>query len=77
MIRDPRDVCLGCYQQPVGVVTSNVSWLKIEDTMKSYQDIMGVWLKLREIMPDGWLEIRYEQLVEDADAEARKAMDFL
>lgn len=77
MIRDPRDVCLSCYQQPVGVVTSNVSWLRIEDVMKSYQDIMGVWIKLREIMPDGWLEVRYEQLVEDTDAEARKAVEFL
>ena len=77
MIRDPRDVCLSCYQQPVGVVTSNVSWLRVEDVMKSYQDIMGVWIRLREILPDGWLEVRYEELVEDAHAESRRAVEFL
>ena len=77
LIRDPRDVCLSCYQQPVGVVASNVSWLRVEDVMKSYQDIMGVWLRLREVMSDGWHEVRYERLVEDTETEARKAVAFL
>lgn len=77
LIRDPRDVCLSCYQQPVGVMTSNVSWLRMEDVIRSYHDIMSVWIKLREILPDGWLEVRYEHLVEDTDAEARKAVEFL
>lgn len=77
LIRDPRDVCLSCYQQPVGVVTSNVSWLRVEDVMRSYQDIMGVWIKLREVLSDGWLEVRYEELVKNTDGEAKKAVEFL
>lgn len=76
-LRDPRDVCLSCFQQPVGVVTSNVAWLRIDDTMHAYNDIMGVWLKMRQILPDGWLEVRYEDLVDDTAGISRQAFDFL
>jgi tetratricopeptide (TPR) repeat protein len=76
-LRDPRDVCLSCFQQPVGVLTSNVSWLRIEDTIASYQDIMGVWLKLRQITPDGWLEVRYEELAIRPAEVHRQVIEFL
>ena len=38
---------------------------------------MGVWLRLREVMPEGGLEIRYENLVDDTEGEAKKAVEFL
>lgn len=76
-LRDPRAVCLSCFQQPVGVNTSNVSWLRIEDTVAAYNDIMGAWLRLRDILPDGWLEVRYEDLVEDTGGIARRVSGFL
>ncbi len=76
-LRDPRDICLSCYQQPVGVMTSNVSWLRVEDTMNAYNDIMGVWLRLKEILPDGWIEVRYEDLVTNTETVAKQVVDFL
>lgn len=76
-LRDPRAVCLSCFQQSVGVNTSNVAWLRMEDTVNAYNAIMGVWLKLREILPDGWLEIRYEDLVKNTRDESRRVLDFL
>jgi tetratricopeptide (TPR) repeat protein len=77
MIRDPRDVCLSCFQQGVGVVTTNVPWLRVEDTMKAYRDIMGVWIKVRDLIPEQGLEVRYEDLVKNPETEARKAVEFL
>lgn len=76
-IRDPRDVCLSCFQQSVGVNHTNAPWLRLDDTMRSYNDVMGVWLRLRDLLPDGFLEVRYERLVEDAPGVARETLDFL
>ncbi|BDS06545.1 hypothetical protein NT6N_15850 [Oceaniferula spumae] len=77
MLRDPRDVCWSCFQHPAGVAVSNVSWLSIEDTMTSYRDIMEIWLRLREMLPTGWLEVRYEELVKDTEEVSREVVDFL
>ncbi len=76
-IRDPRAVCLSCFQQSVGVNTSNVSWLTFEDTVKAYNAIMSAWIHLREILPDGWIEIRYEDLVQETESSAKKVIEFL
>lgn len=77
-LRDPRDVCLSCHRQPVGVNPTNVPWLRIDDTMRSYNDIMGVWLRLRDLLPaDDFLEVRYERLVADTAGTARDTLEFL
>lgn len=76
-LRDPRDVCLSCFQQSVGINRTNVPWLRIDETMRLYNDIMGVWLRLRELLPDGFHEVRYERLVEDTPGMIRGTLDFL
>src|SRR5205814_10481054 len=38
---------------------------------------MQVWLRLRDILPTPWIEIRYEDCVADLEHEARRALDFL
>jgi hypothetical protein len=38
---------------------------------------MGVWLKLREMIPTPWLQVRYEDCVADLEKQARRVLDFL
>jgi hypothetical protein len=38
---------------------------------------MGVWLKFREMLPGGWIEVRYEDTVGALASQARRILDFL
>jgi hypothetical protein len=38
---------------------------------------MSAWLKMRETFPLPWLEVRYEDVIADLPAQARRSLDFL
>ena len=38
---------------------------------------MSIWRTLAPLMPDPYLEVRYEDMVEDLESVARKTLDFL
>jgi hypothetical protein len=75
-LRDPRDVILSCFLRWLPVNGMSVWFLTPERTARRYQmDIEG-WLHMREQL-SGWAEIRYEDLVADVEAQARRALDSL
>jgi tetratricopeptide (TPR) repeat protein len=76
-LRDPRDVVVSCFMQYLPVNTNSVCFLTLERTARRYAHDMGVWLKLREIIPTPWLQVRYEDCVADLEKEARRVLDFL
>ena len=76
-LRDPRDVVLSCFVSYFPPNTVSVHFLTLQRTAERYVRDMQAWLKLREIIPDGWLEVRYEDLVDDLPSTARRATDFL
>jgi hypothetical protein len=76
-LRDPRDVILSCFMQYLPLNTNSVCYLTLERTAERYTVDMGVWLRLREILPPSWLEVRYEDMVSNIEGEARRALDFL
>jgi len=76
-LRDPRDVVLSCFMQYLPLNTNSVCYLALERTAERYAVDMGVWLRLREILPPSWLEVRYEDVVPNVEREARRALDFL
>jgi tetratricopeptide (TPR) repeat protein len=76
-LRDPRDVVLSCFMQYLPLNTNSVCYLTVERTAERYTVDMGVWLRLREILPSCWLEVRYEDMVSNIEAGARRALDFL
>jgi tetratricopeptide (TPR) repeat protein len=78
MIRDPRDVVLSCFMQsfvPVSAISGN--YLTLEDTATEYAGVMGAWREVAERMADSACEIRYEDMVEDLEGQARKVINFL
>jgi tetratricopeptide (TPR) repeat protein len=77
-LRDPRDVVVSCYFQYLPLNPTSVSYLTWESTARRYALDMGMWLRMRERLdPTSWLEVRYEDVVDDLPAAARRALNFL
>src|SRR5438445_646712 len=76
-LRDPRDVVVSCFMQYLPLNPNSVCFLTLERTARRYTHDMQVWLRLRDILPTSWLEIRYEDCVPDLEHEARRARVFL
>jgi Tfp pilus assembly protein PilF len=77
-LRDPRDVCMSCFMQahlPLG--RGNVSFLSIEGSVEAYTRVMGLWRTLAPMLQGHYLEVRYEDVVENLEAVSRRTLDFL
>lgn len=76
-LRDPRDVCLSCFMQPLPVNPVSSSYLTLASTVTEYASMMDFWLTIRDQMAAPWLEVRYEDTVNDLAAVARRTLDYL
>jgi tetratricopeptide (TPR) repeat protein len=77
-LRDPRDVIVSCYFQYLPLNPTSVSYLSWESTANRYALDMGIWLRMRERLDaNTWLEVRYEDVVQDLAGAARRALGFL
>jgi tetratricopeptide (TPR) repeat protein len=76
-LRDPRDVVLSCYLQNLPLNPATANFLSIERTAKHYADLMDVWLRLRELGGFDWIEMRYQDVVANPEAEGRRVTEFL
>jgi len=77
-LRDPRDVVLSCFMQsfiPIGQIT--VAYLSLEGTVDEYAALMGIWQTVAPMLAGHYLQIRYEDMVEDLESVSRKTLDFL
>jgi Sulfotransferase family len=74
MVRDPRDVVLSLHSTPWGqrfyptLADGGLRWRYAME---------GIELARRELGPDRLLEVRYEELVQDPEAWARRICGFL
>jgi tetratricopeptide (TPR) repeat protein len=76
-LRDPRDVVLSCFMQRLPLNGVSVHYLTLEATAEKYARTMRAWLKLREIIKNPCLEVRYEETVADLPGQARRVLEFL
>jgi len=76
-LRDPRDVVVSCFSQSLPLNSVSVHYLTLEDTAKKYAKMMNGWLQLREMINVDWIEIRYEETVDDLETQARRSLEFL
>ena len=77
MLRDPRDVCLSAYFQSTNRTPWSVNWLTMEETVEQYAFVMDLWLQARPKLVQPWIEVRYEDLVDDPEREAKRVTRFL
>ena len=52
-------------------------WLSFEDTIRNYALITDTWLALKPCLGNTALEVRYEDLVQNLEANARRVLEFL
>jgi tetratricopeptide (TPR) repeat protein len=76
-LRDPRDVCLSCFMQPLPLNQSGAAYLTMEGTVNDYVALMGMYQTLSPQLLNEHLEVRYEDMVEDLKSVSRRALDFL
>ncbi|NWK54751.1 sulfotransferase [Verrucomicrobiaceae bacterium N1E253] len=76
-LRDPRDVVLSCYFQDFPMNPGSLPYLDLKTTAEKYILTMEAWLETRDTLASGFLETRYEDWVNEPDAEARRVLDFL
>lgn len=77
MLRDPRDVCLSAYFQSTNRTPWSVNWLTMEETVAQYAFVMDLWLQARPKLVQPWIEVRYEDLVDDPEQEGKRVTRFL
>ena len=53
------------------------AFLTLESTVALYARVMQLWEQFRNVLPLGVCTIRYEAVVEDAEAEIRGGLEFL
>jgi hypothetical protein len=76
-LRDPRDVCLSCFMQPLSPNPVSSAYLSLEGTVTQYLSVMGFWRTLLPRLRNPFLEVRYEELVDDLPGVARRTLEFL
>ena len=76
-LRDPRDVCLSCFMQPLPLGQGSAMFLTLEGAVQEYASVMGFWKAAAPCLGDSALEIRYEDVVADLEAVCRRALRFL
>jgi tetratricopeptide (TPR) repeat protein len=76
-LRDPRDVVLSCFMQNLRLNQVGAAFLSLESTVEEYTALMGIWQTVAARMRNPYLEVRYEDMVEDLESVARKTLDFL
>jgi len=76
-LRDPRDVILSCYLRYLPLNPVSVWFLTLQDTVRRYTLDMRGWLKFRDMIEAPWMQVRYEDMVDDLATEARRAVAFL
>ena len=76
-LRNPRDVLVSCYFQWLPMSEFSAAFLTPGQTCFLYAFEMSVWQRMRGLLSRDWLEVRYESVVEDLPAQARRVLEFL
>jgi len=76
-LRDPRDVVLSCFMQSLPLNQGSSAYLSLESTVAEYTALMGLWQTLAPLVQNPFLEVRYEDMVNDLEPVARRTLDFL
>ena len=76
-IRDPRDVCLSCFMQPLDINIVSSAYLSLEGTVAQYASVMGFWRAMQPRLKNPAIEIRYEKFVNDLESVSRCVLNFL
>jgi len=75
-IRDPRDVCISCFFQNFDHKSALPNFHTMDGTVDFYNEVMGLYLKLKENVPLDIKEYRYEDLVGNKEDVLKGILEF-
>ena len=76
-LRDPRDACLSCFFQDFGLNAAMIHFTTLPATAAFYAMVMDLWLHVREHVTLPWIEVRYEDVVQDPVGSVRNIYESL
>lgn len=76
-IRHPCDVCLSCFMQNFALNEAITAFTSLKHTAAMYAAVMNLWQEFAQHLPFRYHMIRYEDLVENMESEARRLLEFL
>ena len=76
-LRDPRDVVLSCFMQTFALNEAMRHFLALQETADFYAAVMEIGRRSLAALPERIHQVRYEDLVEDTEREARSLLEFL
>lgn len=76
-LRDPRDVIVSCYLRTFPLSEYSSAFLHWESTARLFAHEMAIWQRMRQLMSDNWIEVRYEDTVHDVQHETTRVLSFL
>jgi len=76
-VRDPRDVVLSCFQQRFTFNQAMYQLLSLGKAAKYYDQVMALGVKARALFDLQIHDVRYDDMVDDLEGQARKVIEFL
>ncbi|QFU03809.1 Sulfotransferase domain protein [Pseudoalteromonas sp. THAF3] len=76
-IRHPFDVLLSCFKQNFAANRMNNLLLTLDSAVQLYSSVFALWLEFKEHAQQSFLEIKYEDLVQDFDNQMQQVFDFI
>lgn len=76
-LRDPRDVIVSCFRSHFAVNAAMFQFLTLEGAARYYDAVMSVAERSRERLPIDVHVVRYEEVVDNLQREATRALGFL
>jgi len=77
LLRDPRDVCLSAYMQSFVINEMSVNFFGWRRTASFYAMVMSFWRWLAPQLTMPWIEIRYEDLIDDLEGRSKTLFEFI
>lgn len=75
--RDPRDVLVSCYMRYLPLNTVSIDYLELQQVADSIRRDLEIWSQLKEKMVNPFLEVRYEDLVNDFMKTTSRILKFV
>ena len=76
-LRHPMDSCLSCFFQIFSYNSAMANYLTMEYATTFYSKVMSHYLNVRAAYNANFHEVRYEDLVDDLEKEARELLEYL
>jgi tetratricopeptide (TPR) repeat protein len=76
-VRDPRDVVMSCFMQPLTLTPTSSAYLTLDATVNQYANVMDFWRAMLPRIGEQGMYVRYEEMVDDLPAVARSVLGFL